>query len=193
MIIKTAGTQKEAQIVDIAKKPNAILRYDIDYDTLHPEEVMRKFVADVKEMLARYDYVSRRITEIENEMSDIEHYMEISPYKTVAQGYKLYKQLATLRKERRACKDEKILLQNVYNRFKETDILNKVSICQGECAKGKSYIDSQVYAVRTDTLDEWLEKPEKKESVVKLVEDIQEQAEGTEKTEEKLSSLKEVM
>ena len=99
MIIKTNGTQKESQIVDITKRPVPMLRYDIQYDSLHPEEVMRKFVADVKEMLARYDYVSKRISEIENEMADVEHYMEISPYKTVTQGYKLYRKLVELRKE----------------------------------------------------------------------------------------------
>lgn len=188
MIIKTNGTQKESQIVDITKRPVPMLRYDIQYDSLHPEEVMRKFVADVKEMLARYDYVSKRISEIENEMADVEHYMEISPYKTVTQGYKLYRKLAELRKERRACKDEKILLQNVYNRFKESNILNQVSLCQGECAKGKSYIDGQVYNVRTDVLDEWLEKPvEEKETVVKLVEEPKEDIQSD------LPSLKEVM
>lgn len=188
MIIKTNGTQKEAQIVDITKRPVPMLRYDIQYDSLHPEEVMRKFVADVKEMLARYDYVSKRISEIENEMADVEHYMEISPYKTVTQGYKLYRKLAELRKERRACKDEKILLQNVYNRFKESNILNQVSLCQGECAKGKNYIDGQVYNVRTDVLDEWLEKPvEEKETVVKIVEEPKEDVQSD------LPSLKEVM
>jgi len=164
MIIRTQGNQKEAQVVDLTNyspNVNPILHYTVEYDSTKPEETIRNFVSDIRKMVAKYAWNRDRIKEIENEMSDIEHYMEIANYKPIAPGYRLYRKLAELRRERRACKNEVDLLQPIYEYFHATEVLNRLSTVQGECAKAKSTIDNRCYVVRTDVLNEWLNPPEK--------------------------------
>ena len=158
MTIKTHGTQKEAQVLDLTagKKPNPILFYDIEYDSTKPKETIRNFVNDIQNMVSRYEGNKARIVEIENELQDIFHYLEYSSYKTVPNGYRLYRKIAELRKERRACKNENDLLQPIYEYFHATEVLNRLSTVQGECGKLKYTIDARGYTVRTSVLDEWL-------------------------------------
>ena len=162
MIVKTNGTQKESKIMDFVPKQAHMLHYDVENDTTKPEATVRTFVGDIKNMLARYEGNKTRIFQIEEELNDLEHYMEIGNFKNVPEGYKLYRKLAELRRERRACKNENFLLKPIYEHFYATEVLNKLSYVQGECAKIKNTIDARAYTVRTDILDEWLE-PEKKE------------------------------
>lgn len=158
MKVTTGGTQKESKIVDITPvKKNPVLHYDLDYDSMKPEQTIRDFVSNIKGMVSRFESNKARIIEIENELLDIYHYIEISTYKKVPDGYKLYRKMAELRRERRACKNENDLLQPIYEYFHATEVLNKLSYVQGECAKCKEAIDNRTYTVRTDVLDEWLE------------------------------------
>lgn len=158
MKVTTGGTQKESKIIDIAPvKKNHVLHYDLEYDSMKPEQTIRDFVGRIKGMVARFESNKDRIIEIENELLDIYHYIEISTYKKVPDGYKLYRKMAELRRERRACKNENDLLQPIYEYFHATEVLNKLSHVQGECTKCKEAIDNRTYTVRTDILDEWLE------------------------------------
>lgn len=162
MIIKSQGTQKESEVIHIlGEKKAPILHYSLDYDSMHPEETIRLFVKNVKAMVKKYELNKDRVIEIEKEIVDIEHYMEISTNKTVPLGYKLYRKLADLRRERRACKNENDLLQPIYEYFHATEVLNRLSKVQGDCAKAKSTIDERVFQARTNVLDAYLE-PEKK-------------------------------
>ena len=173
MKITTTGTQKEAKVLDIVPaKKNRILHYDLEYDSTNPEQTLRDFVANTKAMIARFEDNKNRIIEIENELQDLYHYIEISTYKKVPDGYKLYRKMAELRRERRACKNENDLLQPIYEHFHATEVLNKLTYVQGECAKCKEAIDNRFYAARTDILDEWLEPPE---TTVKVVSDESEE------------------
>lgn len=163
MIVKTNGTQKDAKVIGMKPQTAAAPRtmhYTVEYDSTKPEETLRNFIADVKAMLARYTGNNDRLQQIEQEIVDIEHYMEISSFKTVPNGYKLYRKLAELRRERRACKNENDLLQPIWEYFHATEVLNRLSWVQGECSKAKSAIDGRVYAIRTDVLDSFL-KPDK--------------------------------
>ena len=160
MVVKTNGTQKDAKVVNIvpqAKDPSRVMHYTVEYDSTKPEETLRNFVADVKTMLARYTGNNDRLQQIEQEIIDLEHYMEISSYKTVPNGYKLYRKLAELRRERRACKNENDLLQPIWEFFHATEVLKKLSWVQGECSTARSAIDARVYSIRTDVLDSFLE------------------------------------
>lgn len=164
MVIRTAGTQKQSTTMEVTNgKKNPILHGDIEYDFTQPEQTIRDFVAAVKAMVARFEYNKGRIVAIEAELQDLYHYIELSSFKTVPNGYKLYRKLAELRRERRSCKNENDLLQPIYEYFHATEVLTKLAHVQGECAKVKSVIDNRSYLVRTDILDEWLELPEKKE------------------------------
>ena len=163
MIIRTAGSQKESKVLDIQpSKPNQILHYTIEYDTTHPEETISKFCSDIRKTLSRYEGNKQRLLEIEGEHQDLLHYIEISPFKKVSDGYKLYRKLAELRRERRALKNENDLLQPLYDAFHQPDILNKLGKVQGDVSKVHEAIDGRVYGMRTDILNDWFE-PEKKE------------------------------
>jgi hypothetical protein len=154
----------------VEQKTGPQLRYTFEYDTLHPEEKLRKFVMDIQEMKSRYEQNLLRIKEIENALCDIEHYMEISSFKNVPEGYKLYRKLAGLRRERRALKSENDILRPAVEYFRTTSTLDKIANVQGDVAKSQEIVDSRVYTVRTDALDEWL-KPEEevKKPVMKLM------------------------
>lgn len=172
MVIKTKGSQKETQVIEmnsVYRKLKPALHYSTDYDTTKPEETLQTFVSNIKDMMARYTGNKARIIEIEKELSDLEHYMEISSYKTIPNGYKLYRKLAELRKERRKCKNENDLLVPIYEHFHATEVLNKLSLVQGECGKLKETIDGRLYQIQTDVLDEYIypegkNKTEKKEN-----------------------------
>ena len=187
MIIKTNGTQKESQIVSIAQKQNPLLHYDIEYDSQQPEKTIRDFVSDIRGMMAKYEFNRGRITEIEAELLDLEHYMEISSFKTVPNGYKLYRKMAELRRERRACKNENDLLQPIYEYFHATEVLGKLGRVQGECAKAKEAIDNRTYMVRTDVLDEWLEPKPKTEVTIGFC--VVDNVENNEEQEEKVNAV----
>ena len=156
MNIRTQGTQKEAQIINIDDVKKPTMHYKVDYDSTHPEQTIRSFVADIKGMVSKYEWNRDRIIEIEKEFTDLEHYIEIAPFQNVPCGYKLYRKIAELRRERRACKNENDLLQPVYEYFHATAVLDKLSICQGEVAKADSAVKSRCYQVRTGVLDDYI-------------------------------------
>lgn len=165
MKITTAGTQKESQIVQLGSTKAHVLHYDPDYDATHPEESLRDFIGRVKGMISRYEYNKSRTIAVEAELVDLYHYIEMTPFKNVPDGYRLYRKLAELRRERRACKNENDLLQPIYDYFHATEVLNKLSYVQGECAKCKSAIDARTYLVRTDILDEYFEAPARADAI----------------------------
>lgn len=169
--ITTFGTQKDSTVVEIEEKPVVTLRYTFDYDTQHPEEKVTKFTSDVREMMSKYDQNIDRIREIEDELSDLEHYMEISSFKPIVPGYKLYRKLAELRRERRGLKSENDLLRPVVTYFRTTNVLDKLGNVQGDVSKMHEIIDSRIYKVRTGILEEWLganEAETNTETVLKL-------------------------
>jgi len=161
MDIKTNGTQKEARIVDIPDTGrNQTMHYRVDYDSTNPEKAFGDFISSVRTMVKRYERNDARIKEIETELVDLEHFIEIAPFQTVPKGYKLYKKIAELRQERRACKNENDLLRPVYDHFHATTVLNKLSAVHSEVSRTKNAVNSRCYTVRTSVLDEYMPKPE---------------------------------
>lgn len=131
------------------------LLFSVDeYDSQKPEETFRMFIRSVKEMVKKYDANIARIAELEDQMQDVMHFMEMAKPKNVPIGYKLYKKLTDIRKERRACKNENDLLKPVYDMFHGTKLLDQLSYVQGECGKAKKAIDGRAYSVRTDILED---------------------------------------
>ena len=160
MTIKTNGSQKESQIVEIEKKTSHLV-ITVDYDTTQPEKTISEFVKAINSMVSRFEGNKNRISEIESEILDIEHYMELGNFKNVPDGYKIYRKLAELRRERRACKNENDLLLPVYQYFHATEVLKRLSAIQGDCAKMRNTVDGRAYSIRTDILDEWLDTDKK--------------------------------
>ena len=127
-----------------------------EYDTLHPEETLRLFCGDIRDMISRYEGNKLRLEELENEMQDLLHFIEMTGDKNANAGFKLYKRLAEVRRERRTCKNELDLLHPIYENFKDTDLLNILTRIQGSCGAAKRQIDGRAYSVRTDVLDPFL-------------------------------------
>ena len=154
MNLKTTGTQKESQVIQLEGYNRPVMHYRVDFDTTKPEDAIRGFVSDIKGMIAKYEWNRDRIIEIEKELLDLEHYIEIAPFQNVPSGYRLYRQIAELRRERRACKNENDLLQAVYDYFHATPVLDRLAAVQGAVATADKGIKSRVYQVRSDILDE---------------------------------------
>ena len=157
---ENATVSKPAKSVKPAPKENTVtpdrpLLFSVDeYDSKKPEETFRAFIRSVKEMVKKYDTNTARIAELEDQMQDVMHFMEMAKPKNVPTGYKLYKKLTDIRKERRACKNENDLLKPVYDMFHGTKLLDQLSYVQGECGKAKKTIDGRAYSVRTDILED---------------------------------------
>ena len=131
-----------------------VLSGTIEYDTLHPQDVFDKFCKDVREMLSRYEYNSERLKELDDQMQDLLHFVELSGNKDIQGGFRLYKQIAAVRRERRSCKNELDLLQPVYNMFNNTGFMNRLQEVLGSCRSVKQLIDGRGYTIRTDVLKE---------------------------------------
>lgn len=132
-----------------------VLAGTIDYDTMLPEETIKEFCVNVHNMLSRYQYNKDQYIYLENEMQDILHYIEMTADKNANVGYKLYKRLSEIRRERRSCKSEIELLQPVYDAFNDMEMLNTLTRIQGLCASTKRIINNRCYTVRTDILDQF--------------------------------------
>ena len=95
---------------------------------------------------------------LEYEMQDLLHYIEMGSDKNANAGYKSYKRLAEIRRERRSCKNEMDLLQPIYDAFGGGDKLNVLAQIQGSCRVTKQSIDNRAYTVRTDILESFIDK-----------------------------------
>ena len=137
-------------------EPRPILFNSEEYDTLHPESTIRLFCGDIREMISRYEGNKERFNELENEMQDLLHYIEMTGDKNANIGFKLYKRLSEVRRQRRVCQNEIDLLQPIYDSFKDTDLLNTLANIQGRCGSVKKQIDGRAYTVRTDVLDQFI-------------------------------------
>ena len=158
MTVKTQGTQKESKVLDLWQG-GIELQYHMEYDTLRPEETIRNFVQSIREMLTKYECNLTRIQEIESEIIDLDHYIEVMDYKNVPNGYKLYRKQKDLRVERRKLKNENELLKPVYECFNGNNVINQMTSAQGKVKVAKCNIDCRTYTVRTHVLDEFLDKP----------------------------------
>lgn len=149
LIVNPAPEFFEKEHID----PKPILVGNVEYDTLHPEETFKSFCVAIRSMLSRFEYNKERLSDLDCQLQDLLHYIELSGDKNANVGYKLYKQIALVRRERRACKNEIDLLQPVYEAFHDTDLLNRLSETQGKCRVAKQTIDNRGYTVRTDILE----------------------------------------
>ena len=153
--------QKVSEPVVIEREhvePRPILSSDLEYDSLKPEETIKNFCASIRNMLSRYQYCKEQFSLLENEMQDLLHFIEMAADKNANLGFKLYKRLAEIRRERRVCQNELDLLQPIYDAFGGGEKLNVLAQIQGACRTTKQAIDGRAYTVRTDVLDQFIQK-----------------------------------
>ena len=98
-----------------------------------------------------YEQNLDRIQEIQDELQDIEHEIELSAPKNMYAGYLLYKRIRELRIERRRCKEEVELMKDTYEYFKSQQgqaFKNKVQQLQGGAKKIRDAQERRTYRPR---------------------------------------------
>ena len=129
-----------------------VLQKQIEFDTLHPEENIKLFLGFARNVISKYEGNQNRQQQLEQEQQDVEHIMELTNDKDVVHGYKLYKKLTMIRRERRACKNEIDLLKPLYDYLTNNNVMNDLSRIQGSCRVSKETISKRQYTLRTDIL-----------------------------------------
>ena len=101
-----------------------------------------------------YEMGLERIEQIQDELQDIFHEIELSPNKNMYEGYLLYKRIKELRVERRRCKEETELMKDTYEYFKGQQgqaFKNKMQQLQGNAAKLRKTQEGRTYKPRQRT------------------------------------------
>lgn len=101
-----------------------------------------------------YERGLERIEEIQDELQDIFHEIEISPSKNMYLGYLLYRRIRELRIERRRLKEETELMKETYEYFKGQQgqaFKNKMQQLQGNAAKLRKTQENRTYKPRQRT------------------------------------------
>lgn len=101
-----------------------------------------------------YEMGLERIEQIQDELQDVFHEIELSPNKNMYDGYLLYKRIKELRVERRQLKEETELMKDTYEYFKGQQgqaFKNKMQQLQGSAAKLRKTQESRTYKPRQRT------------------------------------------
>lgn len=102
-------------------------------------------------VLKDYERDLDRIQEIEDELQDIYHEIELSPSKDMYAGYLLYRRIRELRIERRRCKYETELMKETYEFFKSQQgqgFKNKMQQLQGNAKRLRDVQEKRTYKPR---------------------------------------------
>lgn len=111
-------------------------------------------VSIFQSVISNYENGLERIKEIQDELQDIEHEIELSPSKNMYLGYLLYRRIRELRIERRRLKEETELLKDTYEYFKSQQaqaFKNKMQQLQGGAAKLRGIQERRVYTPKRRT------------------------------------------
>ena len=115
------------------------------------ENYSTTIVTVYQNVIKAYERDVERIEEIQGELQDIEHEIELSPNKNMYEGYLLYKQIKDLRMERRRCKEEVEILKDIYEFFTSQvgkEFKNKIQRIQSDAAKLREVQERRVYTPR---------------------------------------------
>ena len=92
-----------------------------------------------------------RIEEIQDELQDIMHEIELSSGKDMYSGYLLYRRIRELRIERRRCKEEVEIMKETYEYFRSQQgqaFKNKLQQLQSNAAKLRKTQEARTYTPR---------------------------------------------
>ena len=124
-----------------------------DCDSLDALEIVEEFNRLLKEVVAVFDENETIRKESEDALLDLLHYAELHENLNACEGYRVYKQIADARRERRRCKNENELLQPLLEFVKANPkLLNDVGTLLGRLRGTKRCIDQRVYTTRTDVI-----------------------------------------
>lgn len=112
------------------------------------------FVQNFNDVVKRYENNVDVIKQTEEELTDIEHEIELGNSQDLYGGWKLYRQIKDLRMKRRQAKNENQLLQDMYDYIKSQpgqSFKSKVQSIQGNSVKVYEAQSRRVYTPRQRT------------------------------------------
>lgn len=104
-----------------------------------------------QDVIKSYEHNQELIKQIEEELNDINHEIELSESKNAYQGYLMYKEIRDLRIRRRTAKEEVELLKEMYEFLKSQPgqaFKTKIQSIQGNSAKLRTTQESRTYQPR---------------------------------------------
>ena len=130
-----------------------IQRTIADYDQTSAVEMLTSFNRFLIDVVARYEGNEQSITECDRKSSDLLHYIELHDDMNASEGYKTYRKLADVRRERRISKNENELLLALYNFIKQNPrLVSELSSVLGKTRAAKESIEKKIYSARTDII-----------------------------------------
>ena len=124
-----------------------------DYDQTHAVEMLSTFNRFLLSVVAQYEGNEQAISECDRKSSDLLHYIELHDDMNASEGYKTYRKLAEVRRERRISKNENELLLAVYNFIKQNPrLVSEISAVLGRTRAAKESIEKKIYSARTDII-----------------------------------------
>ena len=115
------------------------------------ENYSTTLVTIYQNVIRDYEKGLERLDEIQGEIQDVLHEVELSPPKNMYLGYLLYKRLRELRIERRRLKEETELMKETYDYFKGQQgqaFKTRMQQLQGNAAKLRKTQESRTYRPR---------------------------------------------
>ena len=108
-------------------------------------------VTILTDVIKTYEHDLMVIKQTEDELNDINHEIELSEAKNAAEGYKMYKEVRTLRIKRRTAKEEVELLKDLYDYIVSPHgqaFKSKIQSIQGSSVKIRAAQEQRTYQPR---------------------------------------------
>jgi len=139
---------------DKESMPTILVNHNIsECDPLHAIDMLCEFNRFLKDAVSRYEENERLRVENEKRSNDLLHYIELRNDMNASEGYKAYKKLAEVRRERRCCKNENELLTPLYTFIQQNaKTINDMTSVLGRCRTIKETIEKRGYCARTDII-----------------------------------------
>ena len=104
-----------------------------------------------QDVIGSYERNVETIKQIEDELNDLNHEIELSSPKNARDGYKMYKEIRDLRIRRRQAKEENELMKDMYEYLKgqnAQNFKNKIQQLQGSSVKLREVQEHRTYTPR---------------------------------------------
>ena len=115
------------------------------------EQYSSTIISIYNDVVKKYESNVELIKQLEEELNDLNHEIELSPAKDMYKGYLLYKEIRDVRNRRRTAKDENSLLQDMYDFLKSPQgqsVKSKFQQIQGNSVKTYDAQNRRTYVPR---------------------------------------------
>lgn len=135
---------------------HTIIQHRADnYDQLSTLEIVEEFNLLLKEVKSVFDENEALLKESDARIGDLLHYAELSGNLNASDGYRVYRQIAESRRERRRAKNENELLEPLMDFIRQNPkVVNDMAQLLGRLRGTKRCIDQRIYQTRTKIFEE---------------------------------------